>query len=82
MGRLSKFDRQYVWSILQEHTEDTGKIASVIAVLNKVGAIDDCLAEARKLVEDAWEPVAQCLEDSLPKILMRTFCAYLTERTF
>lgn len=82
MSRLTKFDRQYVWSILQEHTEDTGKIASVIAVLNKVGAIDDCLAEARQLVEDAWTQVDEVLEDSLPKILMRTFCNYLTERTY
>lgn len=82
MARLNKFDRQYIWSIMQEHTEDTGKIASVIAMLNKVGAIDDCLVEARNLVETAWEELDPLLPDSLPKIMMRTFCGYLTERTF
>jgi geranylgeranyl pyrophosphate synthase/predicted secreted hydrolase len=82
MGRLNKFDRQYIWSIMQEHTEDAGKIASVIAMLNKVGAIDDCLVEARNLVETAWEALDPLLPDSLPKLMMRTFCGYLTERTF
>lgn len=82
MARLNKFDRQYIWSIMQEHTEDTGKISSVIAMLNKVGAIDDCLVEANNLVEAAWEQMDAVLPDSLPKIMMRTFCGYLTERTF
>jgi geranylgeranyl pyrophosphate synthase len=82
MERLSKFDREYIYSILQENTSDTGKISSVIAMLNKVGAIDDCLKEARELVEVAWDRLDKCLEDSLPKMMMRTFCNYLTERTF
>jgi len=82
MSRLSKFDRQYIWSIMQEHTDDTGKIASVISMLNKVGAIEDCLKEAHDIVEEAWKKVDEVVEDSLPKIMMRTFCSYLTERTF
>ena len=82
MERLSKFDREYVYSILQEHTSDTGKISSVISMLNKVGAIDDCLKEARDLVEVAWVRLDAVLEDSLPKVMMRTFCNHLTERTF
>jgi geranylgeranyl pyrophosphate synthase len=82
MSRLNKFDRQYIWSIMQEHTDDHGKISSVISLLNKVGAIDDCLVEARNIVEESWEKLDAVLEDSLPKIMMRTFCGYLTERTF
>jgi geranylgeranyl pyrophosphate synthase/predicted secreted hydrolase len=82
MERLDKSDRIYVWTILQEKTADMGKISSVISKLNSVCAIDDCLVEARNLVEDAWEPVDAALPDTLPKIMMRTFCAYLTERTY
>merc|ERR1719456_883453 len=82
MARLDKSDRIYVWTILQEHTSDEGKISSVISMLNSVGAIDDCLAEARNYVEDAWALVDEALPDTLPKIMMRTFCTYLTERTF
>lgn len=82
LSRLPKIDREYIWAILQEKTEDQGKIMSVIAKLNSVGAIDDCLVEARNLVEEAWERLDPLLEDSLPKIMMRTFCSYLTERTF
>lgn len=82
MARLDKSDRVYVWSILQERTSDQGKISSVIAKLNSVSAIDDCLVEARNLVEDSWELVDAALPDTLPKIMMRTFCSYLTERTY
>eukprot|EP00672_Neobodo_designis_P021743 CAMPEP_0174829994 /NCGR_PEP_ID=MMETSP1114-20130205/2273_1 /TAXON_ID=312471 /ORGANISM="Neobodo designis, Strain CCAP 1951/1" /LENGTH=808 /DNA_ID=CAMNT_0016063777 /DNA_START=92 /DNA_END=2518 /DNA_ORIENTATION=- len=82
MARLDKADRQYVWAILQEKTSDQGKISSVIAKLNSVSAIDDCLVEARNIVEDSWELVDQALPDSIHKLVMRTFCNYLTERTF
>lgn len=82
MSRLAKFDREYIYSILQEKTSDTGKISSVIAMLNKVGAIDDCLTEARNIVEESWQRLDPTLEDCLPKVMMRTFCNHLTERTF
>ena len=82
MARLDKADRVYIWTILQERTSDQGKISSVIAMLNSVSAIDDCLVEAGNYVEDAWVEVDRTLPDTLPKIMMRTFCAYLTERTF
>jgi geranylgeranyl pyrophosphate synthase len=82
MSRLEKSDRNYVWTILQEHTSDQGKISSVISKLNSVSAIDDCLIEARNTVEDAWELVDAALPDTLPKLMMRTFCTYLTERTY
>eukprot|EP00758_Cryptobia_borreli_P012301 Tbor_TRINITY_DN5733_c3_g2::TRINITY_DN5733_c3_g2_i8::g.19880::m.19880 len=82
MAKLGKQDREYIWSILQERTEDTRKISSVIEKLDSVMAIDDCLVEARDLVEISWKKLDPLLEDSLPKIMMRTFCNYLTERTF
>lgn len=82
MSRLEKSDRIYIWTILQEKTSDRGKISSVISKLNSVSAIDDCLVEARNLCEDAWELVDKALPDTLPKIMMRTFCTYLTERTY
>jgi geranylgeranyl pyrophosphate synthase len=81
LGRLNKTDRQYLWSVLQEKTSDHGKISSTIEKLNSVGAIDDCLIEARNLVDDAWEGVDRELPDTLPKLMIRAFCGYLTERT-
>jgi len=82
LGRLDRADREYVWMILKEKTSDTGKIGSVISKLNSVCAIDDCLVEARNIVEEAWDNLEKVLPDSLPKIMVRTFCTYLTERTF
>jgi len=82
MSKLDKADREYIFGILQEKTHDTGKIASVIQMLNSVGAIDACLLEAREFVETAWDRLDKVIEDSLPKIMMRAFADYLTERTF
>lgn len=82
MSKLGKADREYVFAILEEKTSDTGKIASVIQMLNSVGAIDACLKEAREFVEEAWAKLDVVVEDSLPKIMMRCFADYLTERTF
>eukprot|EP00658_Telonema_sp_P-2_P070482 TRINITY_DN5997_c0_g1_i5.p1 TRINITY_DN5997_c0_g1~~TRINITY_DN5997_c0_g1_i5.p1 ORF type:complete len:115 (+),score=58.64 TRINITY_DN5997_c0_g1_i5:195-539(+) len=82
MERMNLVDREYIFEILQEKTSDTGKISSVIAKLNSVGAIEDCLKKARDLVEDAWTLLEPLVEDSLPKLMMRTFCTYLTERTY
>jgi geranylgeranyl pyrophosphate synthase len=81
LGRLNKTDRQYIWDVLREKTSDHGKICSVIEKLNSVGAIDDCLVEARNLVEDAWEECDRELPDTLPKLMIRAFCGFLTERT-
>jgi geranylgeranyl pyrophosphate synthase len=82
LGRVDRADREYIWEILQEKTSDRGKIKSVIDKLNAVHAIDDCMAEAREIVESAWKSVDPVIPDSLPKIMMRTFCLYLTERTY
>ena len=82
MSKLGKTDRQYIWTVLQEKTSDPGKIASVIQMLNSVGAIDACLEEARDFVETAWARLDKVVDDSLPKIMMRCFAKYLTERTY
>ena len=82
MAKISKADREHIWAVLKEHTEDRKKIHGVIDKLNSVHAIDECLLEARELVESAWIPLDNLVPDSLPKVMMRTFCAYLTERTF
>ncbi|KEG06817.1 polyprenyl synthase [Trypanosoma grayi] len=82
MGRLTLSQRERIWEILQEHTSDCGKIKEVVDLLNSVNAIDDCLEEARNIVDEKWEVLDPLLEDSLPKVMMRTFCAFLTNRAY
>jgi geranylgeranyl pyrophosphate synthase/predicted secreted hydrolase len=78
--RLNSEQRNYMWAVLQEKTSDKAKIKSVIDLLNSVRAIDDCLEEAKDIVEKAWRKVDPLLPDSLAKLMMRAFTFYLTER--
>ena len=82
LGKLGFNDRVAIYEVLKEKTSDKDKIRDVISLLNSVNAIQDCLLEARNLVEEAWARLDEVLEDSLPKIMIRCFADYLTERTY
>jgi len=82
MSKLEKKQRKYLWTMLQKKSDDPNDIAAVIKLLDSVNAIDDCLKEARDIVRNTWELLDAVVEDSLPKLMLRTFGDYLTERTF
>ncbi|RNF03316.1 putative polyprenyl synthase [Trypanosoma rangeli] len=82
MGRLELPQRERVWSILQEHTSDSDKIGEVVKLLYSVNAIQDCLVDAQKLVDEKWSVLDPLIPDSMPKVMMRTFCLFLTKRGF
>ena len=82
MGKLGFKDREAIYKILKLKTSDKDEIRKVISLLNSVNAIQDCLLEARNLVEEAWARLDEVIEDSLPKIMIRCFADYLTERTY
>ncbi|KAH9589218.1 Polyprenyl synthetase [Trypanosoma melophagium] len=82
MERLGVSERNRIWTILQERTTDCNKIKEVVDLLNSVNAIDDCLKEAKEIVDQKWEILDGLIEDSLPKIMMRSFCSFLTERKY
>lgn len=63
MSKLEKPDREFLWAVLQERTNDRTRINSVIRRLNSVGAIDDCLREARDIVAEAWNRLDAVVKD-------------------
>ncbi|RNF00425.1 putative polyprenyl synthase [Trypanosoma conorhini] len=82
MGRLELPQRERIWNILQERTSDGEKITEVIKLLHSVNAIEDCLSDAQKLVDEKWSLLDPLIPDSMPKVMMRTFCLFLTRRSF
>eukprot|EP00755_Sulcionema_specki_P011004 Sspe_Gene.47983::Locus_24723_Transcript_1_1_Confidence_1.000_Length_2524::g.47983::m.47983 len=82
LPKLNKKDRTWLWELLKEHTSDKEKIKKAIALLDKVGSIDESLQCARDIVNSAWEKVDPFLVDSLPKLMMRSFGMYLVDRTW
>eukprot|EP01062_Namystynia_karyoxenos_P051113 TRINITY_DN3_c0_g1_i1.p1 TRINITY_DN3_c0_g1~~TRINITY_DN3_c0_g1_i1.p1 ORF type:complete len:784 (+),score=262.55 TRINITY_DN3_c0_g1_i1:90-2354(+) len=82
LPKLSRKDREWLWATLQSRPTDPATIKACIALLDKVDAIDDSLEAARRYVQEAWEAVDPYLEDSLPKLMMRSFGMYLVDRTW
>lgn len=73
MGRLDAADRELLWSILSRKTKDTEEVRCAVGLLEKVDAVGECMRIAQRRVHDTWEKLDPLLEDSLPKLMMRTF---------
>jgi len=82
MAKLTLKDRRTVWNILKKKTDNKEEIHKCIDLLNSVHAINDSLLEARDIVTSAWARLDPLLEDSLPKLMLRAFSLFLTERTY
>ncbi|EPY25208.1 polyprenyl synthase [Angomonas deanei] len=81
LGKLDRTDREKMWQTLRRRPLSTEQVSAVIGLLQQTSAVDDCLAEARAVVNRAWEAVDSFLQDSISKCMMHAFCEYLAERT-
>lgn len=82
MGKLDLHDRQKLWGIVSSKPQDRATIEEAVALLNKVNSVEECLLDARRYVEESWKTVDGLLAESVPKNMMKTFCKYLTDRTY
>ena len=82
LSRLSLERRRALWSLLQRKTTDQGEIDAAIDELEACGALAACEDDARRLVEDAWSRLEPLVEDSLPKLMLRSFGWYVLERHY
>jgi geranylgeranyl pyrophosphate synthase/predicted secreted hydrolase len=82
MGRLGLDERRDLATRLALKSSDPQHVAATIGVLEQCGAVSDCAAEARELVEHAWQQLDPLIEDSLPKIMLRAFGWYVLERHY
>jgi geranylgeranyl pyrophosphate synthase len=82
MAKLGPEDRRWLWDVVKSRTGDRDVVASAIAKLEECGALEECLEQARDVVEEAWRKVDPVLDDSIPKIMLRAFSWYLLERQY
>ncbi len=82
MGRLSHEDRAWLWATIQSKPQDRATIDAVIEKLEACHAIDACEAQAREMVEAAWQKLEPLVEDTLPKLMLRAFGWYVLERHY
>ncbi len=82
LARLELNERHRLWEIVSLRTSDKQLIRDAVGLIEKCGALDDCLTEARRLVEEAWLALTPTVEDSLAKTMLRAFGWYVLERHY
>lgn len=82
LGALADADRRRLWMLVSLRSSDPAVVGEAIALIDGCGALDGCLADARRLVEDAWVALTPLVEDSLAKVMLRAFGWYVLERHY
>lgn len=82
MGRLDAEGRRWLHETLRTKPEDDDVVMSVVDKLEELGAVQSCADQAREMVEAAWERLEPLVEDSMAKVLLRSFGWYLLERHY
>jgi geranylgeranyl pyrophosphate synthase/predicted secreted hydrolase len=82
VSRLDREPRRALWNTLRSKPSDRCVVDGVIRELEACGAIEDCVQEARQMVEEAWVRLDPLVEDSLPKLMLRAFGWYVLDRQY
>lgn len=79
LRRLDAPARGDLWARIARCGEDPGLVPGLIATLDGCGAFAACRDQAHARLERAWQQAAAVLEDSIAKIMLRSFCLYVVE---
>ncbi|MFC1609313.1 polyprenyl synthetase family protein, partial [Myxococcota bacterium] len=82
VSRMGINRRRAFWAAVRAKPTNRNEVERLIADLEGCGAVEACAIQARKLVEDAWIHLDPLIEDSLPKLMLRSFGWYVLERTY
>ncbi|HTV20316.1 MAG TPA: polyprenyl synthetase family protein [Polyangiaceae bacterium] len=82
LAQLPTDQRSWLWRTLASRPSNPAVVDDVIRLLETCGALDQCTAQARELVEAAWAQLDPVLEDSQYKLMFRAFSWYVLERHY
>lgn len=82
LGRLDKAQRTALWRDVSSRPQDPAVVGDVVARIEKCGALDDCMRQARQLIEDAWKLLDATCVESMQKVMLRAFGWYVLERHY
>jgi geranylgeranyl pyrophosphate synthase/predicted secreted hydrolase len=82
MSLLDVDTRAWLWEILSLRKGGPDAIDQAIGLLEECGALRACVAEAERLVEEAWSVLDPLVPDSLAKLMLRSFSWFVLERHY
>jgi geranylgeranyl pyrophosphate synthase/predicted secreted hydrolase len=80
MGLMGLQQRQKLWKTIESKPQDQATVNQVIKELEDVGAVQECVVQANKLVEDAWAALDPIVPDSFSKMMLRSFGWFVVRR--
>jgi geranylgeranyl pyrophosphate synthase len=72
-------ERRALWARIGRCGQEPGLIPGIVETLDRCGAFAACRAQAHQLLDDAWRAAAPLVEDSIAKLMLRSFCLYVVE---
>ena len=82
VSRLELETRRNLWKTLKSKPDERWVVDGIIKDLEACGAVEDCVQEARQMVDDAWAKLDPLVEDSLSKLMLRAFGWFVLERQY
>lgn len=82
LARMPRPLRRWLWTTLASKPTDQAVVRQVIEVLESVGAINDCVEQAKSLVEEGWRTLDPLLEESQFKLTFRSFADFVVARQY
>ena len=79
MRVLALPERRDLWAQIQRCGQEPELVPRIVDTLERCGAFTACRDQAHVLLEGAWQQAAPLLEDSVAKIMLRSFCSYVVE---
>ena len=79
--KLPQNEKDRLIKILEEHTEDRGKIDEAIGLITKSGAIEHSRELQERIIKDAWNNVDKRLPASDAKNYLKALAEFLINRT-
>jgi len=82
MARLAREQRRALWQAVAAKPREAGEIARIIDVVAACGALDECEAQAREIIETAWRRFDPLVDDSFAKVMLRAFGWFILDREY
>jgi len=82
MALLDLKDRRRLWELVASKPSDPRLIGEAVRLVDSCGALAQCEAQAREIVENAWRALDPLVPDSVYKVRMRTFGWFLLDRHY
>lgn len=79
MRVLDRPARRDLWDRIGRCASEPALVPSIVDTIDRCGAFTACREHAHALLEDAWRAAAPLLDDSIAKVMLRSFCFYVVE---